>query len=261
MLKKRLIFTLLFDGGYFVLSRNFRLQKVGDLDWIKNNYNFSRTSKFIDELIILNVSREEKHHNLFFDYLRELASETFVPISVGGGVRSLSHAKDLLRSGADKIVINSLFENESEMINDLAKEFGQQCLVASVDVKKSENGKYTVFFESGTKASQKDFSYWMRLFKEAPIGEVYLNSIDQDGTGNGYDINLLKNIPANFTKPLILAGGAGNSKHLIEGLNIDIVDAVATAHLFNFIGDGLKEARTKILDAGISLPIWDIANV
>jgi len=260
MLKKRLIFTLLFDSGFFVLSRNFRLQKVGGLDWIKNNYNFSRVSKFIDELIILNVSREEKHHNLFCTFLRELASETFVPISAGGGVRTLLHAKNLLRSGADKIVLNSLFENGSEIINNLAKEFGQQCLIASVDVKKSENGEYAVFFESGTKVSQQDFSYWMRHFIESPIGEVYLNSIDQDGTGNGYDINLLKYIPANFTKPLILAGGAGNSKHLIEGLNMNIVDAVATAHLFNFIGDGLKEARAKILETGISLPVWDIVN-
>ena len=261
MLKKRIIFTLLYDQGNFVLSRNFRLQKVGGIDWLKNNYNFSKISNSIDELIVLDISRGERNHSIFCEDLKKLTEECFIPISAGGGVRSLDHANNLLRSGADKIVINSLFENNPALIDDLAKEFGQQCLIASVDVKKYKDNEYYVLFESGTKVSEFKFSHWINFFLNSPTGEIYINSIDQDGTGNGYDFDILKNIPTSFNKPIILAGGAGNSKHLEEGLKIDRIDAVATAHLFNFIGNGLKQARDKILDSGVLLASWNIDDI
>lgn len=258
MLKKRIIFTLLYDQGNFVLSRNFRRQKVGGVDWLKNNYNFSKVSNFIDELIVLDISREKRNHSFFCEDLKKLTEECFIPISAGGGVRTLDHVNNLLRSGADKIIINSLFENNFNLIQDIAKEFGQQCLIASVDVKKNKDTEYDVLFESGTKVSEYKFSYWIKVFLNSPVGEVYINSIDQDGTGNGYDFDILKSIPIGFNKPIIIAGGAGNAKHLEEGLKLDIVDAVATAHLFNFVGNGLEQARTKILDSGILLPSWNI---
>ena len=258
MLKKRIIFTLLYDQGDFVLSRNFRLQKVGGIDWLKNNYNFSKVSNFIDELIVLDISREKRNHNIFCEDLKKLTEECFIPISAGGGIRTSDHAKSLLRSGADKIVINSLFENNLDLIQDIAKELGQQCLVASIDLKKHKDAEYDVLFESGTKISEYKFSHWIKVFLNSPVGEIYVNSIDQDGTGNGYDFDILKSIPIGFNKPIIMAGGAGNAKHLEEGLKIDMIDAVATAHLFNFIGNGLKQARDKILDSGILLPSWNI---
>ena len=152
----------------------------------------------------------------------------------------------------------NIFENNFDLIQDIAKEFGQQCLIASVDVKKNKDTEYDVLFESGTKISEYKFSYWIKVFLNSPVGEVYINSIDQDGTGNGYDFDILKSIPIGFNKPIIIAGGAGNAKHLEEGLKLDIVDAVATAHLFNFVGNGLEQARTKILDSGILLPSWNI---
>ena len=112
MLKKRIIFTLLYDDGYFVLSRNFRLQRVGNLEWLKKNYNFSHIAFFIDELIVLDVSRNNRSIDKFSSMLKKLSCECLVPIAAGGGIRSLDDGKKLLRSGADKLVINTaLFRN------------------------------------------------------------------------------------------------------------------------------------------------------
>lgn len=101
-------------------------------------------------------------------------------------------------------------------------------------------------------------AYWIEQVTNNAVGEIYLNSIDRDGTGQGYDIHLLDHLPREMPKPVILAGGAGNSTHLAEGLADPRVDAVATAHLFNFVGDGLKRARQLLIADGIDLPIWDI---
>ena len=258
MVNKRLIFTLLYDQGQFTLSRNFRLQKVGDLAWLQTHYNFSKISYSIDELIVLDVSRTERSPAAFCDALKALTQGCFVPIAAGGGIRSIEAAHHLLRSGADKIVVNTaLFENEA-LIADLASEFGQQCIVAAIDIKRAPNGDFQIWVESG--AICLDGSASSRASKAArgPIGELYLNSMDRDGTGQGYDFQLLELIGADINKPVILAGGAGNAAHLAEGLANQRVDAVATAHLFNFVGDGLKNARQTLIAGGIDLPVWDI---
>ena len=135
MLKKRIVFTLFYDQGAFMLSRNFRLQKVGDLTWLQNNYNFSKVAFSIDELVVLDVSRTKRDLHNFCRHLKALSQGCFVPISAGGGIRSIGDAKMLLRSGADKIVVNTpLFETPS-LIENLSAEFGQQCIVASMDTK------------------------------------------------------------------------------------------------------------------------------
>ena len=136
MLKKRIIFTLLYDSGNFMLSRNFRLQQVGNLTWLQPNYNFSHIAFFIDELIILDVSRGERNTDNFCETLKKLTSDCFVPIAAGGGVRSIDYARRLLRSGADKIVINTPLFEDQDLVRDLVKEFGQQCVVGSVDIKR-----------------------------------------------------------------------------------------------------------------------------
>ena len=124
MLKKRLIFTLLFNDGQFMLSRNFRLQKVGDLNWLQTNYDFSHISFSIDELIVLDVSREDRNISVFCEVLKVLSEGCFVPIAAGGGIRTLDQARSLLRSGADKVVVNTpLFENE-DFIKELPASLG-----------------------------------------------------------------------------------------------------------------------------------------
>jgi len=261
MLKKRLVFTLLHSNGCFMLSRNFRLQRVGDLSWLQDNYDFSRISFSIDELIVMDVSREKRNIDAFCKILRDLTKGCFVPISAGGGVRSVDDARALLRSGADKVVINTPLYANFKLIEEIASEFGQQCIVAAVDLKCGSGGVFQVWSEGGTVCHSGDAAIMLKGVANQRVGEIYLNSIDRDGTGQGYDFRILDLLPPEITKPIILAGGVGNAGHLVEGLADLRVDAVATANLFNFVGDGLKQARQRLINNGMNLSIWDIAMV
>lgn len=257
MLKKRVIFTLLYANGNFMLSRNFRLQKVGDLRWLQKNYNFSQTAFSIDELVILDVSREQHDTKKFGQHISKIAEECFVPIAVGGGVRNVEQARELLKSGADKIVINTLIDTDPEMVKEFAAEFGCQCVVGAVDVKHSAEG-FEVWTENGTKQQQTLLGEWIDRITNLPIGEIYLNSIDRDGTGQGYLLEMLDQLPEALPIPLILAGGAGKHQHLSEALIDARVDAVATANLFNFVGDGLMRSRNAMIEAGFDLAQWNV---
>jgi len=257
MLKKRVIFTLLYDKGSFMLSRNFRLQKVGDLRWLQKNYNFSQISFSIDELIILDVSRDERNEEKFRDHVRALTGECFVPIAAGGGIRSLEQARKLLHSGADKVVVNTIVCEAPEIVGEIALEFGRQCVVAAVDVKQID-GQFTIWTENGVVRQDINLDRWFENLEKLPIGELYLNSMDRDGTGQGYLKELLEYVSGSMPIPVIISGGAGNYHHLAEGLDDERVDAVATAHLFNFVGDGLEKSREKLIESGVDLAEWDV---
>lgn len=256
MLKKRIIFTLLYDNGHFMLSRNFRLQQVGNLRWLKENYNFSHIAFYIDELVVLDVTRGPRDVVRFAETLRALTEGCFVPIAAGGGIRSLEQARHLLRSGADKIVVNTLLFEEPQKVREITSEFGQQCVVASVDIKTAVGGQGRVYISAGSRPLPGPAKDILICLNNGWVGEIYLNSIDRDGTGQGYDFSLLENLPTGFCLPVILAGGVGNARHLIEGFADPRVNAVATAHLFNFIGDGLQRARESLLAEGASLASW-----
>lgn len=255
MLKKRLIFTLLFDKGYYILSRNFRHQRVGDLHWLKKNYVFSHISFSIDELIVLNVNWASENEDLFCSHLKELARECFIPIAAGGGIKSVNQAQKLLRSGADKIVINSLLYENRALVHEMAETLGQQCLIASVDIKKEHNTE-TVWISNGKTRIPQSANFFLDQVTNLPVGELYLNSVDRDGTGQGYRIEMLDLIPNDNQIPVIIAGGAGNHNHLREGLQNPKIDAVATAHLFNFVGNGLTSARKLLIQTGENLAVW-----
>ena len=241
-----------------MLSRNFRLQYVGNLEWLKKNYDFSRISYSIDELVVLDVSRGKRSLEEFCVALKSLAEGCFVPIAAGGGIKEIESARKLLRSGADKVVINSaLFEN-TQFVKDLASEFGQQCVVASIDVKAAPDGTYKVWSQNGAKCQEGSAQGWLERISKDSVGELYVNSMDRDGTGQGFDLNIIQLLPIGLNKPVILAGGAGNARHLLVGLQDARVDAVATANLFNFVGNGLKEARHSLVSNGIVLPMWDV---
>lgn len=257
MLKKRIIFTLLYDSGNFMLSRNFRLQKVGNLAWLKKNYNFSRISFFVDELIVLDVTRGERNTAAFCEALEALTEGCFMPIAAGGGVRLVEHARRLLRAGADKVVVNSALSKNPDCISLLAREFGQQCVVASVDIKRGTDDQFLALIQNGAEAVTLPAAAYLAHVAELPIGELYLNSIDRDGTGQGLDMPLLDLLPVSMSQPVILAGGIGNAAHMSKGLSDRRVDAVATAHLFNFVGDGLNRARQMLFQEGYRLASWD----
>lgn len=180
----------------------------------------------------------------------------FVPIAAGGGVRSLDDARLLLHSGADKVVLNTPLFDDKTLVRMLAREFGQQCLVGSVDVIKNVSHEYSIVTESGDNIIEGAAKKQLISLLEEPVGELYLNSIDQDGTGQGYDLGLLELIPESCITPIILAGGVGNAGHLIEGFVDSRVDAVATANLFNFMGNGLQLARESLVSEGCNLATW-----
>jgi cyclase len=256
MLKKRLIFTLLYDSGHFMLSRNFNLQRVGDVNWLAENYNFSSIAFSIDELIILDVSREKREMSEFIEAVKQITKECFVPVSAGGGVKNLSDATLLLKSGADKVVLNSLVFEDSKEVSKISQKFGAQSIVASIDLKK-EGKKYQIYTSNGEKKIDNDPKEFLKMLKNFNIGEVFLNSIDKDGTAQGLDLGILDLVDDNFNLPLILGGGAGHHNHLFEAFSEEKVDAVSTAHLFNFVGDGLEKCRVGLISKGMNLAKWD----
>lgn len=260
MLKKRIIFTLLYDSGSFMLSRNFRLQRVGNLNWLLRNYNFEHIAFFIDELVVLDVTRGEGNPDAFVETLKAIAANCFMPIAAGGGLRSLDQARRLLRSGADKIVVNSPLFGHPALVKELAQEFGQQCIVGSVDIKRELDGRYRIYTDHAMQPVEEPPQAALRWLNERLVGELYLNSINQDGTGQGYDFALLDQLPVDCRVPVIMAGGVGNGVHLAEGLADPRVDAVATAHLFNFVGEGLQRARESLMSQGTDLAAWPAMN-
>ncbi|MBA4391135.1 MAG: imidazole glycerol phosphate synthase cyclase subunit [Syntrophus sp. (in: bacteria)] len=256
MVKKRLIFTLLYNDGGFMLSRNFRLQRAGNIEWLKTNYDFKNIAFTIDELIILDVSRNERNIKRFCDHIKLIGEECFIPISAGGGITSPEHAKAILNSGADKLVVNSALYNKQDFIRELVSIYGSQCIIGSVDVKKQKND-FEIYIDNGSVKIELPLSEHIEHIISLGIGEIYINSMDKDGTGHGYMFDLLIKLNNITNVPIIIAGGAGNWHHLIDGLQHDIVDAVATANLFNFIGNGFPNARTQLLNSEINLAQWE----
>ena len=256
-MRKRLIFTLLFEDGYFVLSRNFRTQRIGDIDWLQRNYDFSRVAFFIDELIILNVSSTSKNQKAFCDVVKQVSRGCFAPISAGGGIRSIKDARELFNSGADKVVLNRALFDDPRLVQDITAKWGRQSTVGSLDARRIEGDYF--FFTDRTK-TQQQASTVQEILKDKAVGEIYLTSIEGDGTGQGLDLELVNYFqslnPTNV--PTIIAGGAGKPDHLITALNHPGVGAVATANLLNFVGDGLKRARKLISESGIDLATWDL---
>jgi cyclase len=254
--KKRLIFTLLYHDGSFMLSRNFRLQRAGSIDWLKRNYDFKNISFTIDELIILDVSRGPRDIDRFCDHIKQIGRECFIPIAAGGGVTAHDHARKIMGSGADKLVVNSALMKAPHFVRDLVSLYGSQCIIASIDARKHGDG-YEMYIENGSVKVEGAFRDGVEKALGLGIGEIYLNSMDHDGTGHGYQFDLLEQLRDIVGVPVILAGGAGNWHHLHEGLRHSSVDAVATANLFNFIGQGFPKARQELLDGGANLAKWE----
>ncbi|MCW8310898.1 imidazole glycerol phosphate synthase cyclase subunit [Sphingobacterium sp. InxBP1] len=257
MLRKRIIFTLLYNDGYFMQSRNFRLQKVGNINWLERNYKFKEIAWSLDEIIVLDTTKQNKDIRKFASTVEKIVEGTFIPVAAGGGVHSLKDAELLFNSGADKIVVNSaLFENPS-FVKELVAHYGSQSVVASID-HKVVGGNVELYIGNGTKKIDLNFEDYLKHLAELEIGEIYLNSIDRDGTGFGYDFSLIQLTREYSQVPIIIAGGAGNENHLLEALQKEEISAVATANLFNFIGDGLPNARKHIINFGENIANWDV---
>jgi len=255
LLRKRIIFSLIYEGGFFNQSRNFRLQKAGNLTWLEKNYNFKEIAFSLDELIVLDASKDEKKIEDFAKILERIVEDVFIPIAAGGGVRDIDDAKLLFNSGADKLVLNSLLYKSPDIVRQIVKQYGSQSLIASIDYK-TIDGNNLVFINDGMQKIDMTLDQYIDYVQNLGVGELYLNSIDKDGTGFGYDFDTIDKVANTIKVPLIIAGGAGNESHLIQGLKREKVDAVATANLFNFVGNGLPNARKKIIEKNLNIARW-----
>jgi len=260
MLKKRIIFTLLYKDGMYCLSRNFRLQEIGDVEWLLKNYNFKDISGSIDELIILNVGSRMNDKESFFSDIYRIIENFFVPITIGGGIRSLNDARQYFLAGADKISLNSLYTENEMTALEISEIYGSQAVIASIDYNKitiDEKKSYKICASSSQNISIDLFDH-IRKIQKLGCGEILIRSIENDGTGNGLDLDFLEALPNNLLKvPLIVAGGIGKSEHMHVGLLDPRIDAVSTANLLNFMNFGLMNARREL--EAIGLPITKIS--
>ncbi len=261
MLKPRLIFTLLYADRAFNLSRNFKLQNVGDNEWLTKNYEFESIARSIDELVILNVNRTDSDFDEFCNHVEAIGKYCFMPLAVGGNIRDISQVNKLFSKGADKVVLNTPFYNNQSLIKEIVKQYGSQAVVASIDFKKNNDGEHFTYIENGTKETGLTIEEAVNLVSNLGAGELYITSIVNDGTGFGYDLEALKKAYDDCNLPIIASGGADTYDKLIEGLNSGLVTAVSTSHLFNFICDGLKDARDTMIEEGVNLSKWDFSVV
>jgi cyclase len=261
MAKPRMCFALLYAAGSFHLSRNFKLQAVGNFDWLIENYEFESIARSIDELVILNVSRGATDWPDFITTVQKLVRQCFMPVAVGGGIRSADQARQLFENGADKVVLNSAFFKNPELVETLAKSYGAQSIVASIDFRRDDAGDTRVFIDGGVTDAEVDLSTAVSCAADLGAGEIFLTSIDRDGTGMGYDIPALEQAHTCCDLPIIAAGGADTSDRLAEGILSGYASAVSTAHLFNFMCDGLQDARRQLITDGIPLSHWNFEGI
>lgn len=248
MLKKRLIFILYFDSGDFFLSRNFRLQRVGDARWLVDRFRFKTIGRFVDEIVLLNVSRKPDASRCggaaFTDALACLMRETFVPLTIGGGIRSVEDAKRCFEMGADKILFNSPIQSDPGLVGDCVSRFGSQAVIGAIDIK-ADAGGYLSRTGNGQQPGLPLDEHLGRM-RAIGVGEVMVNSIDRDGTGMGFDTTLIDRCQA-INVPLIVAGGAGRPDHFADVLSRRNVEAAATGNLFAFIGKGFELVREHLI--------------
>lgn len=252
MLKVRVIPTL--------LSKQFGLVKgVGFNSWRRVGpvlpsikvYN----KREVDELIILDIVAQEKGEDPDYESLREFAGHCFVPLTIGGGINSIDQVQKLLRAGADKISINSAAFDRPELITEVAKLHGTQCVIASVDVRKNPDGNgWECFSGSGSKATGRQVEEWVKELEDRGAGEILITSIELDGTMEGYDMALLETVVNTVRNiPVIASGGAGNYQHMVSAVNDTGVSAVAAASMFHFTEQTPAGAKAAMKAAGIPI--------
>ena len=253
-LLKRIIFCLYYQEGFFYLSRNFRLQKVGDANWLIQNFGFGKATNYIDEIVILLVKKDPtaKDFNSFFKDISELRKSLFIPVTLGGGIRDFKTAIKFFNNGADKILVNTLAFKNQEVIETIASFYGSQAICIMIDHKKVNN-QVNLYSYCGTKLEETSLQEHLKSINQLSCGEIILNSIDNDGNAAGIDLTILNNIGTTINKPILIMGGAGKPEHLSSALSSKKISGVITANLFNFLGEGLKLARNFALKKNIRL--------
>jgi len=206
-----------------------------------------------DELVFLDITATHEDRDIMHDVVRRTANQIFIPLTVGGGLRSVDDMRAMLNAGADKVAINSAAVKDPELITRGAEAFGNQCIVVAIDAKRvAENPpEWEVFVHGGRKETDKDAVAWAEEAEARGAGEILLTSMDRDGTKEGYDLDLLRAVTDRVKIPVIASGGAGSLDHLEDGLQEGGASAVLAASIFHFGEYTVGEAKDHLRDAGL----------
>ncbi len=211
-----------------------------------------------DELCFLDITASHEERDTIFDVVRGTADQCFMPLTVGGGVRTVEDVRKLLLAGADKVSINTAAVKDPAFVAAAAEKFGRQCIVVAIDAKQSGPGKWRVYTHGGRNDTGLDAVDWAKRMTAAGAGEILLTSMDRDGTGDGFDVALTRAVSDAVTVPVIASGGVGTLDHLVQGIRDGHASAVLAASIFHFGKHSIAEAKAALKAAGI--PVRDTAR-
>jgi imidazole glycerol-phosphate synthase subunit HisF len=257
MLKNRLIASLIIRDGLIVQSFNFKnYLPIG-----KPRFPIEFVARWdVDEITLVDISATPNNRVVDNDLVSLLSKYCSVPLTVGGGIKSVEDVRQIIRSGADKICINKQFIDNPILITEIAKKFGDQCVVLSIDCKKEKDGTYQVYTQSGNKPTGLSPEQAAMRAQNLGAGEILLNSIDRDGSRLGYDINLVKLVVHSVGIPVIVCGGVGIFSHFSDGIIKGGASAVAAANIFHHIEHSTILAKAHLAKKGINIRLDNNAN-
>jgi imidazole glycerol-phosphate synthase subunit HisF len=248
-LAKRIIPCLDVTDGRVVKGINFiELRDAGDPVEIARRYD----EQGADELTFLDITASSDNRGLIFHIIEEVASQVFIPLTVGGGVRAVEDVRNLLNAGADKVSINTAAVVNPQLVADAAGRFGSQCIVVAIDAKRVGD-HWEVFTHGGRKPTGLDAVEWAKRMVALGAGELLLTSMDRDGTKSGFDLELTRAISDAVEVPVIASGGVGNLDHLVDGVRKGGADAVLAASIFHYGEYSVREAKLYMADHGIEV--------
>ena len=249
MLKVRIIPTLLWKQFGLVKGVGFdSWRRVGPILPAIKVYN----QRGVDELILVDIAAHESTDELDYESIREFSQECFVPLTVGGGIRNITQVQRLLRNGADKVCVNTMAFKTPDLITEIAKRYGVQSIIASIDVRKNIiSTGWECFSHAGKESTGRDVVQWARELEDRGAGEILITSIDRDGTFQGYDLQLVETVVDAVKIPVIASGGAGNYLHMVEAVKQAGASAVAAASMFHFTEQTPAGAKAAMQAAGI----------
>ena len=249
MLKVRIIPCLDVKDGRVVKGINFiNLKDAGDP--VEQASFYSKNGA--DEIVFLDISASIEKRKTLINIVKKTAEKVFIPLTVGGGVRSIKNIRDLLKAGADKVSINTAGILNKELIRKAAKKFGSQCIVAAVDAKKTK-GDWYVYTHGGTKKTNMSAIHWIQKLEKLGAGEILLTSMNRDGTKKGFDLDLLKKAAKSVNLPIIASGGVGELKHFKEGVLSGKANGLLAASVFHFGTYSIKEVKKYLKKNAINV--------
>ena len=252
MLSKRIIPCLDVTAGRVVKGVNFvELRDAGDPVEIAKRYD----DQGADEITFLDITATSDERDLILHIIEDVASQVFIPLTVGGGVRAVADVRRLLNAGADKVGMNSAAVANPDLVSDAAAKYGSQCIVVAIDAKQTSPGVWEVFTHGGRKNAGINAIAWAQEVARRGAGEILLTSMDRDGTKNGFDLALTRAVSDAVPVPVIASGGVGNLQHLADGIKEGHADAVLAASIFHFGEYTVGQAKQLMAEQGIPVRI------